>query len=163
MSLLSCCALTGLGMVPALTDSVPPPPPPDPAQHDIAIVVRETYVNRALTDALPGGGSGEARLDVQPDNRLVVTADFDLLLTKLQVVITIRLTAEAGLVQLTIESLEAGEQDILDLLGVDPSALTQSMSGVIQEQIEAGLGEGAQIHRIFTDDEHLTITARYVQ
>jgi hypothetical protein len=129
----------------------------------MTIVVRETYVNRALTEALPGGGTGEARLDVQPDNRLVVTADFDLLLTKLKVVITIRLTAEAGQVNLTVESLEAGDLDVFGLLGVDPNSLIQSMSGTIQEQIEAGLGEGARVHGIRTDDEHLIITARYVQ
>jgi hypothetical protein len=35
------------------------------------------------------------------------------------------------------------------------------MSGTIQEQVEAGLGEGAQILGIGTDEERITITARW--
>lgn len=163
LSLFSCCALSGLAVVPALTDSVPSPPASDPTRHDIAIVVGEAFLNRALTEALPGGGSGDATMDVQPDNRLVVTAGFDLFGTNLQVVITIRLTAEAGRVQLSVESVEAGEQDVLSLLGVDPGTLTGDVGKAIQEQIEAGLGEGAQIHGIVTDDERIVIMARWAQ
>jgi len=153
----------GLATTPALNASVPPPPASDPTRQDITIVVEESYLNRALTQALPGNGSGEAMLDVQPDNRLVVNAEFDLLMTKLKVVITLRLTAEAGQIKLTLESLEAGGQDVLELLGMDPNTLTETVSEAIQQQIEAGLGEGTQLLDIVTDEEHITIMARWVQ
>ena len=161
MGLLSCCVLGGLAAAPALTGSVPPPPAPDPTQQDLTIIVAEEFLNRMLTDSLPGGGSGKATMDVQPNNRLVVTAKFDLLLTELQVVTVVLLTAEAGQLQIAVESLEAGGEDLLGLLGVDGSELTGAMSGVIQEQIVAGLGEGAQILELTTNEEQIIIMARW--
>lgn len=161
MSILSCCALAGLAAAPALSDSVPPPPVPDPTRPDVTIIVAEPYLNRALTDSLPGTVQGKATLDVQPGNRMVVTAVFDLALTELQVVTTLRLTAEAGQVQIVVENIEAGGHDILRLLGTDSDALSQAMSAAIQEQVEAGLGKGAQIMGIVTDEERITITARW--
>jgi hypothetical protein len=164
MSALSCLALAALAVAPALTDVVPPPPAPDPARPDITVVVAESYLNRAATDALPTTVPGEAALDVQPGNRLVVTAAFDLELVELQVVIALRLAVEAGMLQVTVESIETAGYDIIDLvdlIGADSSALSAKLSAAIQEQIEAGLGAGAQLLGITTDDEHISITARW--
>lgn len=161
MSMLSCCVLSGLAMLPALSESIPPPPVPDATRPDLTIVVEEYYLNRAVTEALPGGGAGKATLDVQPGNLLVTTAKFDLLLAEVEVVVTVRLTAEDGQVQLTLVSAEAGGEDLLELLGVDADGLTQAISGEIQRQIEAGLGEGARLLGIATDEERIIITARW--
>jgi hypothetical protein len=161
MSVLSCCVLVGLALSPALGGSLPAPPVSDPGQEDITIIVKEAYLNRALTEALPGSVSGEATLDIRPSDLLVVTTTFDLLLQELEVTVTLRMGVEAGELQLTLESVEAGGQDILDILGVDREALGQAMSRAIQGQVEAGLGEGAQILSVTMDEEHIIITARW--
>ena len=164
MSILSCCALAGLAMAPALGDSIPPPPVADPSRPDVTIIVKESYLNRVLTGSLPTTVPGRVTLDVQPSNRLVATAVFDLALTRLQVVTVLRLTAEAGRIQVVVLSIEAGGYDLMgliSLIGVDGNRLGQAMSGTIQEQVEAGLGEGAQILGIGTDEERITITARW--
>ena len=161
MGLLSCCVLVGLAASPALGDSLPPSPASDPGQKDITIIVKEAYLNQALTQALPGPVPGKATLDVRPSDLLVVTTSFDLLLQKLEVTITLRMGVEAGELQLALESVEAGGQDILDLLSVDREALGQAMSNAIQGQVEAGLGQGAQVLSATMDEEHIIITARW--
>lgn len=161
MALLSCFALVGLAASPALVASLPSPPVSDPGQEDITIIVKETYLNRVLTEALPGSVPGEATLDVQPRDLLVVTTTFDLLLAQLEVTITLRMGVESGALQLALESVEAGGQDILDLLGVDQEALGQALSRAIQEQVEAGLGQGAQVLGVTMDEEHIIITVRW--
>ena len=162
-SIISCCALTGLAMAPALGGSVPPPPAPDPARPDITILANEQFMNRMVTDALPEAIPAEAELDVQPGNRLVVRAKVDLLLTEVDVEMSILLAVQDGRVQFTVERFEAGGQDLVELLGVDADELTQTMGEAMQKQIEAGLGPGAQLMSITTDDENLIITARWVQ
>lgn len=161
MSILSSCALTGLAVAPALSDSIPTPPASDPTRPDVTAIVAESYLNRVLTSSLPTTVPGTVTLDVQPNNRLVATTVFDLALTELRVVVAIRLTARNGHIQITVESIRAGGYDITSLLGVDGSALGRSMSGAIQGQVQAGLGEGAQILGIATDEEHITITVRW--
>jgi hypothetical protein len=161
MSVLSCCVLLGLAVSPALGDAVPLPPAPDPGQKDITIIVKESFLNRALTDALPATVPGEATLDVRPSDLLVVTTTFDLLLQELEVTVTLRMGVEAGKLQLMLESVEAGGEDILDLLGVDREALGEAISRAIQGQVEAGLGQGAQILGVTMDEDHIIITARW--
>jgi hypothetical protein len=51
----------------------------------------------------------------------------------------------------------------MELTGMDASALTDALSEPMQRQIEAGLGPGAQIMGISTDDEHIIITARWAE
>lgn len=161
MSVLSCCALVTLAVSPAFGDSLPPPPVPDPQQQDITIIVKEAYLNRTLTEALPGTVPGQATLDVQPDDRLIITTSFDVLLQELEVIVALRMGVEAGELNLALESVEAGGQDILGLLGVDREALGQKMSQAIQGQVEAGLGPGARILGVRMDEEHIIITARW--
>jgi hypothetical protein len=161
MGVLSCCALVGLAVSPALGGSLPAPPVSDPGQEDITIIVKEAYLNRVLTEALPGSVPGEATLDVRPRDRLVVTTTFDLLLQEVEATVTLRIGVASGELQLVLESVEAGGQDILDLLGLDREALGQAMSRAIQEQVEAGLGQGAQILGVTMDEERIIITARW--
>ncbi|MGC9335536.1 MAG: DUF2993 domain-containing protein [Anaerolineae bacterium] len=148
-------------MSPALGGALSPPPVSDPGQQDITIIVEEAYLNRALTSALPGSVPGEATLDVRPADLLVVTTHFDLLLQELEVIVTLRMGVAAGELHLALERVEAGGQDILDLLGADREALGQAMSEAIQGQLEAGLGEGARILGVRMDEEHIIITAKW--
>ena len=161
MSIISCCVLTGIGFAPALTASVPPSPTDDPSQRDITIHVRESFLNRAISESIPTTIPGEAEMDVQPNNRLVVTARFDLMLVKLEIVTTIILSAENGQIRIRVESVEAGGADVLGLLGVNPDEITDTMSDAIQEQLESGLGEGSQLLGIVTDEDRITIVARW--
>jgi hypothetical protein len=153
--------LVGLAVSPALGESLSPPPVSDPSQEDITIIVDEAYLNRVLSEALPGSVPGEATLDVRPDDLLVITAVLDLLLQELEVTVVLRMGVEAGELHLALESVEAAGQDILDLLGVDREALGQAMSRAIQGQVEAGLGAGAQILGVTMDEDHIIITARW--
>jgi hypothetical protein len=161
MSVLSCCVLLGLAVSPAVGDSLPPPPVSDPGREDITIIVKEAYLNRAVTESLPGSVPGEAALDIRPPDLLVATTTFDLLLQELEVTVTLRMGAEGGKLRLAVESVEAGGEDILDLLGVDREALGQAISRTIQGQVEAGLGEGAQILGVTMDEQNIIITARW--
>jgi len=161
VGLLSCCALVALVVSPAMDGSLPPRPVPDPNQEDITIIVREAYLNRVMSESLPGPMKGAATLDVQPGGLLVVTTSVDLVLQKLEVTVTLRMGVKDGELQLSLESVEAGGEDILDLLGVDREALGEAMSEAIQSQVEAGLGEGAQILGITMDEDHIIITARW--
>jgi hypothetical protein len=161
MGVLSCCALVAVSVSPAMDGSLPPRPVPDPNQEDIAIIVREAYLNRVMSESLPGPMKDAATLDVQPGGLLVITTSIDLVIQELKMTVTLRMGVEDGKLQLALQSIEAGGEDILDLLGVDGEALGQAMSEAIQSQVEAGLGEGAQILAITMDEEHIIITARW--
>ena len=163
MSVISCCLLTGLGFAPALSVSVPPSPPDDPSQRDVTILVKESFLNRAISESFPTAIPGEAEIDIQPNNRLVVTARFDLLMVKLEIVTTIILSSENGEIRIRVESVEAGGANILELLNVDLDEITDSMSDVIQQELESGLGEGSQLLGLTTDDSRITIVARWAQ
>jgi hypothetical protein len=160
-SLLSCCLLAGLAMLPIFTGTVPPPPAADATRPDITIIVPEEFLVRSLTDVLPEGLSGEATFDIQPANRMVFQGKFDLFLVELDVNAAFRLLVQGGQLQFTIESLEAGGQDFAELFGTSIESLTAQMSDLMQEQIETGLGAGAQILAIETTDQELIIEARW--
>jgi hypothetical protein len=163
MAALSCCLLGALAALPALTTEVPPPPTPEPGEPDLTIIVLESFMNRMLVQTLPNTLSDVAELDVQPGNRLVVTTEVDLLLTDLDIVITLVFGVEGGQARFTLESLEAGGQDFTELFDVNIDALTDQMSRALQQQIVAGLGANAELLSIVTTDDQLIIRARWVQ
>lgn len=161
--LLTSCALVAIALAPAFSGAVPIPGEQDPGQHDLTMVVKEGYLNEELTSSLPTSVPGTVTLDVQPENRLVATAIFDLALTKVRVVTTLRLSAANGRLQVTVLSVDVAGHELMslaNLIGVNGSTLGQSMSGTIQGRIAAGLGEGAQIMDVSTGDTDLTITAK---
>ncbi len=161
MGSLSCCGVFAIAMAPALSISVPPPPEADPQRADLTIYVGESYLNEAVSAALPGTTAGETDLDIQPGNQIVTTADFDLLITTLQVLVTARIGVEDGEVAVWVESIEAGGSDILDLLGVTGIEVGESITGSIAERIEKELGAGAQLLDITTSEEEVILTARW--
>ena len=162
MGMLSCCVLLGLAIAPALDTTVPPPPISDPVKPDITIIVQEAYLDRMLTSALPGPLADGASLDIRGDDRLVISASFDVLLTELDVIITLRMFAQGGELQIGMEGIETGGVDVLDLLQVDREALGQRMSDAIQGQVEAGLGQGAEVLGVRMEENQIVITARWV-
>jgi hypothetical protein len=160
--LLSSCALLVIALAPAFSGTVLSSPGPDSGQPDLTIIVKEVYLNREMTNSLPTSVPGRVTLDVQPGNRLVATALFDLAVTRLRVVTVLRISAAAGRVQVTVQSIDAGGRELMglaNLIGVTGSRLGQSMGGTIQDRLEEGLGEGAQVVEVNTDDEQLTIIA----
>jgi hypothetical protein len=163
MAALSCCLLGALAALPALTTEVPPPPGPEPGQPDLTVIVLESFMNRMLAQTLPDTLSGVSELDVQPGNRLVVTTKLDLLLTDLDIVITLLFGVETGQARFTLESLEAGDYDLADLFDVNTDTLTEQMSKALQQQIVAGLGTNVELVSIVTTDDQLIIQARWVQ
>ena len=163
MGLVSCCALGAVAVGPAFGGSVPPPPEADPTRPDITLMIRERFMNRALVEALPENLPVEGEMDVQPGNRLVFDGEITILVAKVPVVMTLRLGFEGGGLRIEIESIEAAGYDLMELTGTDANSLTDQLSGPLQDQIEAGLGPGAQIMGITTDDEQLIITGRWAE
>lgn len=161
VGIISSCGLLGMMLAPALGGPLPAAPMPDSAKPDISIYVQEAYLDRMLTSALPTSMGDSADLDVRGDNRLVLTASIDLLLAELDVAITLTMFAENGDLRLGIESIETAGGDLMDLLNLDEEGLSDMMGGTIQEQVEAGLGEGARILGVETDEERIIITARW--
>ncbi len=160
--LLSSCALVAIAFAPAFSGAVPTSAGSDPGQHDLTAIVKEAYLNRELTHSLPTSVPGTVTLDIQPGNRLVATAVFDLALTKLRVVTTLRISAAGGTIQVTVLSVDVAGQELMglaNLIGVSGDTLGQSMSGTIKDRVEQGLGEGAQILEVSTDETYLTIKA----
>jgi hypothetical protein len=130
------------------------------------MIIKEAYLNQEITNSLPTSVPGTVTLDVQPGNRLVATAVFDLALTKLQVVTVLRVSAEGGRLQVTVLSVDVAGRELMSLanaIGVSGSTLGQSMSGTIQARVEEGLGEGARILEVSTDEMQLTIKAELGQ
>jgi hypothetical protein len=163
MGLVSCCAFSAIATGPAFGGSVPAPPEADPSRTDITMLIYEQFMNRALLEALPENIPVKGEMDVQPGNRLVFDGEFTLLLVKVPTVITLYIGFEGDELQIRLESMEAAGYDLTELTGMDASALTGAMSGPLQDQIEAGLGPGAQILGITTDDSSLIITARWAE
>ena len=163
VALVSSCALLGLVLAPALSGPLPPPPAPDPATPDITVFIQETYIERMLTGALPASMRDRADLDVRSDNRIVLTASINLLLTELDVTIILSMFAENGELEVGIDSIEAGGENLMDLFDVDAESLSGMMGQAMQDQIEAGLGEGARILGVRMDEERIVITARWPQ
>jgi hypothetical protein len=160
--LLSSCALVAIAFAPAFSGTVPSSTGSDPGQHDLTVIVREAYLNHEVTNSLPTSVPGTVTLDVQPGNRLVATAVFDLALTKLRVVTVLRISATAGRMQVTVLSVDVAGHELMslaNLIGLSGSKLGESMGGTIQDRIEEGLGQEAQILEVSTDETQLTIKA----
>jgi len=163
MSLVSCCALSAVAIGPAFGGSVPPPPEADPTRPDITMLIRESFMNRALIEALPETVPVKGEMDVQSGGRLVFAGEITILVAKVPVEMTLRLGLEGGELVVEIEGIEAAGYDLTELTGMDISSLADAISGPLQDQIEAGLGPGAQIMGITSDDEQLIITGRWAE
>lgn len=161
VGVFGCCLLAGLAMAPAFRYEVPPPPVSDASHPDITVVVQEAFLDRMLTAPLPAPLSEGASLDIQGDDRLVISGRFNVLTQELEVVITLRMFVQSGRLQIAVEGVEAAGQDLLDLLNIDWETLGRRMSQAIQGEVEAGLGEGAQILGLRMDEDRIIITARW--
>lgn len=161
MSIVSFGLLAAVSVGPAFGDIVPSPPEADPTRPDITMVMHERFMNRVLVEALPESIPVVGEMDVQPGNRLVFEGEITVLIAKVPVVMTLGLGEERGEIRLAVESFEAAGYDLVELTGMDASAFTDQISGPMQGQIEAGLGPGAQIMSVATDDEQLIIEARW--
>ncbi len=159
---LALCLVVGLALAPALDASaIPAPPESNPSQPDLTLRVAEAYLNEAAAGAVPGTTAGETFLDVRPGNALVTTVDFDLLLINLRLIITARISVEAGRITLAIDSIETGGRNVLDLIGVSGIAVGEGITTAVQEQLEAELGPGARLLDITTTEDEVVITARW--
>lgn len=160
-SMLTCCCLVSFGVMPIFSGSVPPPPSMDLTRPDITIIVSETFIVRALGNALPPEMAGRATFDVQPGNRLVLQAKVNLLLIELDLRAVFRLAVENGELHLALERLDAAGQEWTEIFGSNADTLMQQIGRLMQQQIETGLGSGAQLMAIETDEQRLIIKARW--
>lgn len=158
---LSLCLVLALAAGPAFGRVVPALPPIDLTRPDLTILVKEAYLSDMVGEALPEVVDGTAVLDVQPGNLIVVTVDFQLLIIRLQVVVNSRIAVEEGRIRVSLESIETGGHDLLDLVGMDQLELGEDITGTIQDVLEDELGEGARLLAISTDDDQVTLTARW--
>ncbi|MGC9347865.1 MAG: zinc-ribbon domain-containing protein [Anaerolineae bacterium] len=158
---LGLCAVITLAVAPAFSKDMPPLSEVDPSQPDITILVQEAYISDMIGEALPEDVDGEAVLDIRPGNELVTTVDFTLLIVRLTVVVDAGIAVEDGQVAVWVESVKAGEHDVLGLVGVDQITLGENITGKIQDGLEEELGEGARLLTIVTDETHVILTARW--
>lgn len=160
MFCLSCCGVLALGLLPSLSDTPPVAIAGDPTGHDITILVRESYLNENLKAFLPEKGLQDASLDIQPNNLLVTTADFNLVFVSLELKIVARLSVVDGEIQVSIEEIAAGGRDLMQFLDMDEVTLGENFTRALREQLENELGEGSQLLDISTDEEHIILRAR---
>ncbi len=160
MFCMSCCAVLGLALIPSLSDMPPVVISGDPTGHDITIMVRESYLNRNLSAVLPNKGLKDATLDVQPDNLLVTTANFDLLFISMELRIVARLSIVGGEIHVSIEEVATGGRNLMELLGMDDITVGENFTRALREQLENELGEGSQLLDIITDEDHIILKAR---
>ena len=162
-SVVSCLVVGLLATGPAFRAAVPAAPTDDPTKPDITMLMREEFMNKALLAALPASVPVEGVLDVQPGNRLVFDGQFSMLFAKVPVVMTLGITHDGERIRISLDSLEAAGYEILELTGLDARGLTDTIGEQMEQQILAGLGPGAEIMSIATDDEHLIIATRFAQ
>lgn len=159
-ALLVVCVAAGLILAPALWTTVQPPPENAPDQ-DVTLVVKEAYISDMLGEALPEGFDGKAILDVKPDNTLVVQASFKLLIVNLNVTIYAGIAVTSGDVQVWVNRIETGGHNLLALINIDQVTLGDNITARLQRSLEEALGEGAHVLEITTDEEHITLKAKW--
>lgn len=135
--------------------------PPDSTQPDITITVQEEFFAQMLTQSLPAGLGQDLKLDVQPDNRLVLSGRWKTTFfgqaPEGDVSVPITLTAAGG--QLVVE-IQYDNVSGFTLGGIGET-LSERISAIINEQVKAGLGQNAYIMSVVTDDKQLVIRARW--
>lgn len=158
-SVLTFCLVMGLVIASASDAVVPAVPAIDPNSANLTVRVAEEYLNDAVTQALPDGVPGKATVDVQPDQRLVVHATFPLLLLELKVNVRMHIAVVANQIRITVESVETGGHEILDLIGVDKLTLGENLSAALTTRLEEELGEASRVLDITTDDQYIILIA----
>lgn len=157
---MACCGIFGLALLPALSEAAPAALAGGPTGHDLTIMVRESYLNKSVAAILPDKGLQGATLDVQPGNRIVTTANFDVLFISLELKIVARIAVVDGEIQVSIEEIQTGGRNLLEFLGMDNVTVGENFTRMLREQLENELGEGAQLLDITTDEEHIILKAR---
>ncbi len=155
------CLFLGIVAGPALGRPILPQPAADPARQDITILVEEAYIAAMLGEALPHGPDSEMTVDVRAGNQILVTAGFDLVFFKLDVVVDTRITTEAGRIRIAVMAIETGGQDILSLIGIDRVEFGDRITGAIQQGLENELGGEARLLDITTDESRVILRARW--
>ncbi len=165
-TMLSACGLGLLGLFAAFGSAKPLSlPPPDPAQPEMIITVQEAFFGQMLAQALPFGQASKLSLDVQPGNRLVFAGRIKTVIfgqaieSDISAVIT--LNARDGKLVIEIQDVNVSG---FGLGGIGDSLLqdvSSRISGMIDDQVKAGLGEGAYIMSVTTDDHQLILQARW--
>lgn len=157
---LSCCGVVALAVLPSMSAETPVVIRGDPTGHDISIWVRESYINKNLTAILPDQGLKDAYLDVQLDNHLVVAANFEVFSLPVGLEVTARMSVVNGEIEIVVESVESGGQNLMEFLGLTQVTLGENFTRALKEQLENELGEGSELLDISTDDNHIILWAR---
>ena len=160
MACLSCCGVLAVGVWPSLGETPPAALVGDPAGPDIAILVRESYLNRNLTAILPDKGLTDASLDVQPGNLIVTTARFDALFVTLELKIVAQISVVNGEIVIKVQEVSTGGQNLMDFLGLSEVTVGENFTSALRQQLENELGAGSQLLDISTDEDHIILKAR---
>ncbi len=163
--LLATCGLSMLIVWMAMGTSSLPPPTSDPSQPDIVITVQEAYFTQLLAQSMPAGWVEDLRFDMQPGNRLVLsgrikTTFFGQTLEG-DLSATVLLDARDGNLVIEIKDVNVSGFALSGIGATFIHDLSERISQIINEQIKAGLGPGAFIMSVVTDDQQLVIRARW--
>jgi len=163
--LLGACGFAAILTVGAGGTALPTPPEADTTRPDIAISIREQYFGDLLAQSLPEDWARELKIDVKPDNRIetrgrVSTSIFG---QKVEgdMAATIVLQARDGKLQVEMEEIEVMGFSIGGIGEGFTKKLLGDINNLINDQVKAGLGEGAYIMKVTTDDRTLAIDVRF--
>jgi len=136
---------------------------PATANADIRVIVQESYFNAMVAKAVPQSWQGNLEMDLQPGNRIAiggrVTASIFGQDIEGDVSGTVGIAAQDGLIVLTLEDVEAFGFSLASLGQTFTADLWQDVSEIVNQQVRNGLGEGAQVLAVTTDDTTLTLEA----
>jgi hypothetical protein len=144
-----------------------PPPVADPSEPDITIAVQEAYLNQVAAQSLPALPSGlatQVQIDLQPGNRLAFKSRLQSTLLGQNIGGDVSGTA---VLEARDGELAISFRDI-SLFGFSLPAIGQTLvnelsarlSQLINDQVEAGLGQSTYIMSLTTDDRQMVIRAR---
>jgi len=144
-----------------------PPPVVDPAKADITITVQEAYLNQVVAQsipALPSGLATEIQLDLQPGNRLAFRGRLQSTLLGQNlggdVSGTVLLEARDGQLAISFRDISLFGFSLPAVGQTLVSEFSARLSQIINDQVEAGMGQSTYIMSLDTNDQQMVIRAR---
>ncbi len=163
--MLAACGLGAVGLMTAFTAPLAAPAPPDPLQADVTITIQEAYFAHMLAQSSSAPWGNAFTLDIQPGNRLALAGRVSATIVgqtlEGDVSAVITLSADDGQLRAVIEQVNVSGLAISGMAETFVNELSERISLMINDQIQLGLGQGATILSVATDEKQLVIRARW--
>jgi hypothetical protein len=162
--LLGACGLGAILLGGATGQALPPPPEAAADEADISIAVYEQYFGDMLAQSLPEEWATDLHIDVKPDNQIETRSRIKMSFfgqtIEGDMAATVTLRARDGKLVIEMEQVEVLGFDISGVSDALASKFLDDVNELVNQQVQDGLGEGARITSVTTDDTRLVIEAR---